>query len=157
MSNTIQIKHGEGDPTGKLQPYELGYSDDGCLYIGTEENTAIKLSSPGVMGLINSNNYLKLPSVKSTTSNLGRILVCGSTGIVYYKTPANIRSEIGAFPSSGGTISGATTVDNTLTVSGATTVDNTLTAKTLVVGSGNWGTSAPTGTGVNGQLYFVLV
>ena len=32
--NTIKIKHGNGEPNGKLLPYELGYRDDtGALYI----------------------------------------------------------------------------------------------------------------------------
>lgn len=35
MSNVIQIKHGASAPgDGVLAPYELGYADDGGLYIG---------------------------------------------------------------------------------------------------------------------------
>ena len=35
MSNVIQIKHGASAPAdGVLAPYELGYADDGGLYIG---------------------------------------------------------------------------------------------------------------------------
>ena len=35
MSNVIQIKHGASVPgDGVLAPYELGYADDGGLYIG---------------------------------------------------------------------------------------------------------------------------
>ena len=35
MANVIQIKHGAGNPNGKLAPYELGYvTDTGYLYIG---------------------------------------------------------------------------------------------------------------------------
>lgn len=54
MSNTIQIKHGYGIPNGKLQPYELGYSDDqGKFYIGGplqngELGAAIPLTIPSV-------------------------------------------------------------------------------------------------------------
>lgn len=44
--NTIKIKHGSGDPSGKLQPYELGFcDDDGMLYIGLSENKALSLMS----------------------------------------------------------------------------------------------------------------
>lgn len=153
MSNTIQIKHGSGNPTGKLQPYELGYSDDGCLYIGTDENTATKLTDPLVTNLLtpqqanDGKTYycLKIPGILVTTANTNRFLVSGGGNIVYSKTAENVLKEIKALPLAGGTVTGATTIDNTLT------------AKTLVVGSNNWGTSAPTGTGVNGQLYFVLV
>lgn len=37
MANIFTIKHGTGNPSGKLQPYELGYStDEEKLYIGGE-------------------------------------------------------------------------------------------------------------------------
>lgn len=144
MGNIIQIKHGSGKPTGKLQPYELGYSDDGCLYIGTEENTATKLSSPGVMGLINSSNYLVLPTITNANKNTKKFLVCDDNNQIKFRTDANVLNDIGALSTSGGTVSGNLTVNGNLTGK-------------LIVSDGNWGTSAPAGTGVNGQLYFVLV
>lgn len=146
--NTIKIKHGSGNPDGKLQPYELGFRDDtGALYINNGTN-AIQLTGLAATGLVNSNNYLKLPAVTATTSNTGKILVSDSSGIVYYKTAANILSEIKALPLAGGTLTGATTFSNTLTANGA-----------IVVGSNNYGTTNPNDagkTGVVGQLYFVL-
>lgn len=55
MSNTIQIKRGEGRPDGKLAPYELGFdTSTQQLYIGgplTEDNqygSAILINSAGV-------------------------------------------------------------------------------------------------------------
>jgi hypothetical protein len=74
-------------------------------------------------GLVNTNNYLKLPAITSTTDKTGRILVVDSNGIVYYKTPANIRSEIGALSTGGGTISGNLTVTGKLTANGTIVVD----------------------------------
>ena len=155
--NTIKIKHGTGDPSGKLQPYELGFRDDtGALYINNGAN-AVQLTGLAATGLVNTtNNYLKLPAVTSTTSNTGRILVADSTGIVYYKTPANIRSEIGALSTGGGTISGNLTISGKLTANG-----------TIVVDTDSYGYYDPNGVpgdsskppkdGVVGQLYFVLV
>lgn len=52
MSNVIQIKHGNGVPNQKLQPYELGYSDtEEKLYIGGPKNedqlgVAIPITTP---------------------------------------------------------------------------------------------------------------
>lgn len=152
MSNTIQIKNGASAPSSsQLASYELGYVRGGSLYINNG-GTIVELANPKTAGLVNSSNYLKLPSVTATTSNTGRILVADSDGVVYYKTAANIRSEIGAFASSGGTISGATTINNTLTVSGKLTANGA-----IVVDTDSYGSSVPTAAGTTGQLYFVLV
>ena len=44
--NTIKIKHGTGDPSGKLQAYELGFNDeDGALYIGLPDGAVQSLTS----------------------------------------------------------------------------------------------------------------
>ena len=146
--NTIKIKHGTGDPSGKLQPYELGFRDDiGALYINND-GTITQLTGLAATGLVNANSYLKLPVVTSTTSNTGRILVADSAGIVYYKTPANIRSEIGALSTSGGTIRGNLTITGKLTANGTIVVDNE-----------SYGTTNPNDAGITGtvgQLYFVI-
>ena len=149
MANTIKIKHGTGDPTGKLQNYELGYRDDtGALYINNGTNT-VQLTGLAATGLVNSNSYLKLPAVAATTTNTGRILVTDSSGVVYYKTAANILSEIGALSTAnGGTIAKDLTVTGKITANG-----------TIVVNNKSYGTEDPNGkvSGVAGQLYFVLV
>lgn len=133
MSNVIQIKHGTGNPAGKLQPYELGYSDDGCLYIGTDKNTAAKLSNPKTIELVNSNNYLVLPTITNAGSDTDKFLVCDNNGWVKFRTGADILSDIGAFPASGGV---------------------------LITTEGNWGEVDPNTInkkGTPGQLYFVLI
>ena len=156
MANTIQIKHGSSVPTtSNLAPFELGYVKGGALYINND-GTITQLTGLAATGLVNANSYLKLPVVTSTTSNTGRILVADSAGIVYYKTPANIRSEIGALSTSGGTISGNLTISGKLTANG-----------TIVVDTNSYGDYDPNGVpgdsskpakdGVPGQLYFVLV
>lgn len=147
--NTIKIKHGSGDPSGKLQPYELGFRDDtGALYINNGTNT-VQLTGLAATGLVNSNNYLKLPAVISTTNNTGKILVADSTGIVYYKTPANILSEIGALSTAnGGTIAKDLTVTGKITANG-----------TIIVNNKSYGTTDPNTAniaGTLGQLYFVI-
>ena len=148
MANTIKIKHGTGDPTGKLQNYELGYRDDtGALYINNGANT-IQLTGLAATGLVNNNSYLKLPAITATTSNTGKILVADSDGVVYYKTPANILGEIGALSTAGGTIT------NNLTVTGKITANGT-----IIVNNKSYGTTDPNTAGITGtvgQLYFVV-
>ena len=144
MSNVIQIKNGASAPTtSNLQPYELGYVRGGALYINNN-GTIAQLTNPKTINLVNSSNYLVLPTITNANTDTDKFLVCDSSNQVKFRTGANVLSDIGALSTSGGTISGDLTV--TGSVSG-----------TLVVKSGNWGTSAPTGSGVNGQLYFVLV
>lgn len=146
--NTIKIKHGTSTPTvSNLVPFELGYVKGGALYINND-GTIQQLTGLAATGLVNDNNYLKLPAVTLTTSNTGRILVANSSGIVYYKTPANIRSEIGALSTSGGTISGNLTVSGKLTANG-----------TIVIDADSYGTTNPNDAGITGtagQLYFVV-
>lgn len=148
MSNTIQIKHGSGNPAGKLQPYELGYSDDGCLYIGTDKNTVAKLTDTKVTGLVNSNNYLVLPTITNANSDTDKFLVCDSSGQVKFRTGENILSDIGALSTSG------------KNATDSLTVNEDLITKTLILKEGNWGNIDPNDAeiaGTNGQLYFVLV
>lgn len=146
--NTIKIKHGTNTPTvSNLVPFELGYVKGGALYINND-GVIQQLTGLAATGLVDTNNYLKLPAITSTTSNTGRILVADSTGIVYYKTPANIRSEIDALSTGGGTISGSLTISGKLTANG-----------TIVVDTDSYGTTNPNDagiTGATGQLYFVV-
>ena len=149
MANTIQIKHGSSVPTtSNLAPFELGYVKDGALYINNN-GTIVQLTGLAATGLVNANSYLRLPAVTSTTSNTGRILVADSTGIVYYKTPANILSEIGALSTTnGGTIAKDLTVTGKITANG-----------TIIVNNKSYGTTDPNTAGIAGtlgQLYFVI-
>lgn len=154
MANTIKIKHGVSTPTNaQLSEYELGYVHNGALYINNG-GTITQLTGLAATGLVGANNYLKLPAIAATTSNTGRILVADSTGIVYYKTANNIRSEIGAFASSGGTISGDTTFNKAVTISGLLTANGAIVVDTDSYGNKDPNTAGITGT--LGQLYFVV-
>lgn len=149
MANTIQIKHGSSVPTtSNLAPFELGYVKDGALYINNN-GAIVQLTGLAATGLVNANSYLRLPAVTPTTSNTGRILVADSTGIVYYKTPANILSEIGALSTAnGGTIAKDLTVTGKITANG-----------TIIVNNKSYGTTDPNTAGIAGtlgQLYFVI-
>ena len=149
MANTIKIKHGTSVPTNtQLSEYELGYVHNGALYINNG-GTITQLTGLAATGLVNNTSYLKLPAIASTTSNTGRILVADSTGIVYYKTPANILSEIGALSTAnGGTIAKDLTVTGKITANG-----------TIVVNNKSYGTTDPNTAGITGtvgQLYFVV-
>ena len=142
MSNTIKIKHGDSVPTtSNLAPFELGYVKDGALYINND-GTIQQLTGLAASGLVNSSNYLVIPTIPAATTKQTKILVANSNNVVYSRTPAQIRSDIGAFASSGGTVSGATTFNGA-----------------IVVGSSSYGTTNPNDAGITGtvgQLYFVL-
>ena len=142
MSNTIQIKHGSSVPTtSNLAPFELGYVKDGALYINND-GTIQQLTGLAASGLVNSFNYLVIPIIPVATEKQTKILVANDSNVVYSRTPAQIRSDIGAFASSGGTLTGPTTFNGA-----------------IVVGSDNYGTTNPNEagkTGEIGQLYFVL-
>ena len=142
MSNTIQIKHGSSAPTtSNLAPFELGYVKGGALYINND-GTIQQLTGLTATGLVNSSNYLVIPTIPAATEKQSKILVANDSNIVYSRTPAQICSDIGAFPSSGGTVSGTTTFNGA-----------------IVVGSSSYGTTNPNDAGITGtvgQLYFVL-
>lgn len=142
MSNTIKIKHGDSVPTtSNLAPFELGYVKDGALYINNN-GTIQQLTGLAASGLVNSFNYLVIPIIPVATEKQTKILVANDSNVVYSRTPAQIRSDIGAFASSGGTLTGPTTFNGA-----------------IVVGSDNYGTTNPNEagkTGEIGQLYFVL-
>ena len=70
MSNTICIKHGAGQPDGKLQPYELGYSDNGALYIGyydesKKANMAKKLIDTAIYEMIKIQKTINIGEIKN--------------------------------------------------------------------------------------------
>ena len=142
MANTIQIKHGSSAPTtSNLAPFELGYVKGGALYINND-GTIQQLTGLAATGLVNSSNYLVIPTIPAVTEKQPKILVANNSNVVYSRTPAQICSDIGAFPSSGGTVSGAATFNGA-----------------IVVGSSSYGTTDPNDAGITGtvgQLYFVL-
>ena len=142
MANTIQIKHGSSAPTtSNLAPFELGYVKGGALYINND-GTIQQLTGLAASGLVNSSNYLVIPTIPAVTEKQPKILVANDSNVVYSRTPAQICSDIGAFPSSGGTVSGAATFNGA-----------------IVVGSSSYGTTDPNDAGITGtvgQLYFVL-
>lgn len=160
MANTIQIKRGSSEPSlTQLESYELGYVNNGNLYIretikdnsgNVTSDKIVQLTGLAATGLLNKYGYLQLPVVASTNSNTGRILVASSSGVVYYKTPANILSEIGALSTAnGGTIAKDLTVTGKITANG-----------TIIVNNKSYGTTDPNTAnipGTLGQLYFVLV
>lgn len=70
MSNVIQIKHGSGNPSRKLKPYELGYSDDErALYIGIDTTSAQKLIS------LSDSQKLSMLSIDNEKLSIGDALI----------------------------------------------------------------------------------
>lgn len=75
MANIFTIKHGAVKPAnGTLQPYELGYADDGGLFIGgpngetlpvstqiEQNNNGGKIVYYGTNGKLQASNLLILP------------------------------------------------------------------------------------------------
>lgn len=157
MANTIQIKRGATVPTlNQLESYELGYVNNGNLYIretikdnsgAVTSDKIVQLTGLAATGLVNSNNYLKLPVVASTTRNTGKILVADENRIVYYKTPADILSEIGALSTGGGTISGNLIANGAIIVKDGVSYGNT---------DPNIANDGGPLNGTTGQLYFVI-
>lgn len=147
--NTIKIKHGSGDPSGKLQPYELGFRDDtGALYINNGTST-VQLTGLAATGLVNASNYLQLPQLPAATSKQNKILVADTNNIIYSRTPAQICSDIGALSlAKGGTIAKNLVITGSLTANG-----------TIIVNNKSYGTTDPNTAGIAGtlgQLYFVI-
>lgn len=113
MANVIQIKHGTGNPDGRLAPYELGYrefGESGCLYIGGEQRDgeygdAIPLNVFGAQCLLDS--------------DLKEITNCGDTAkpiyINEYGHPAECEEVLST---NGGTIEGSLSITGSLTVGG---------------------------------------
>lgn len=155
MANTIQIKHGSSVPTtSNLAPFELGYVKGGALYINND-GIIQQLTGLAASGLVNSSNYLVIPTIPAATAKQTKILVANDSNVVYSRTPAQIRSDIGAFASSGGTVSGATTFSKTVTVTDQLTANGKIIVKEGV----SYGYQNPNDAGVSGakgQLYFVI-
>ena len=71
MSNIITIKHGSGAP-GKdvLQPYELGYADNGGLFIGGSDGNAISITPKVAESAKSAESAKKLETAQSVKVNL---------------------------------------------------------------------------------------
>ena len=99
MSNTIKIKHGSRAPSvNDLYPYELGYVQNGALYINNNGGIA-QLTDPRLITLITDDDYFKYkPSVSVlNTPNLTAEQVTECYWEVYnklYTIPAILKRTI---------------------------------------------------------------
>lgn len=165
MSNTICIKHGTDAPAdGKLNPYELGYSDNGSLYIGIPSgNNSItkKICDSAFFDFFSINNS-GYPQISSDDFTLYPMYTVGSNGILSTDRIAILRSNGGGYQfrtinkddfisqlnlltTSGGTVSGTLTLNGALVTTSYGTKDpNTA------------GTNGAALSGTTGQLYFVI-
>lgn len=155
MANTIQIKHGATAPNdGALQPYELGYSEDGSLYIGipsggssvtkkiydTNINNNIYINSKGYLAIKLRSDCFSFETMYTTTS-VYRVAAINSSFQFQTITKDNFIKDLSLLTTSGGAV-------DTLEVTNG-----------LIVGEDNYGTDNPNDigkTGVVGQLYFVV-
>lgn len=165
MSNTICIKHGSDEPAdGALQPYELGYSDNGNLYIGipSGNNSTTKKICDSTFFDFFSINDKGYPQISSNRFTLNPMHTVGDDGIRDTDRIAILRpdgagfqfrtinksdfiSQLSLFTTSGGTVSGALTVNGPLITNSYGNKDpNTA------------GTNGAALSGTTGQLYFVV-
>ena len=152
MSNIIQIKHGTTAPGNNvLSPYELGYSDDGSLYIGIpsgENSTTKKIYDTRINDsiYINDEGFLTIKidsksldfTTTYTTNTVNMIVTLDDMLQIKTISPTNFIQNMGLLTTSGGTV-------DTLTVTNH-----------FIVSSNNYGKNVPTTAGKTGQLYFVL-
>lgn len=119
MANTIQIKHGSSAPTtSNLTPFELGYVNGGKLYINEEtktedgktEHNIVLLTGLSATGLVDENNYLKIPALSAATEKQDKILVADNNNIIKYRTRQEILEDIEGFSNKGGIINGNTEI-----------------------------------------------
>lgn len=153
MSNVIQIKHGTTAPAdGILQPYELGYADNGYLYIGgipTEEvpsAPAIQLSDANLFKYITIDNENQQIKISSHCFTFNPMYVFPSS-----TTLQNLASLRG--------IGGGFQIETVSAEKLITDFKLFATDGALIVGENNYGTENPNDAGiagVAGQLYFVL-
>ena len=159
MANTIQIKRGMSVPNlEQLESYELGYVNNGNLYIRETikddggkitSDKIIQLTGPEATGLINADNYLKLPRVDQANFEADKFLVLDEENKAYYRNAEQVLSDLGAFSTNGGSISGDVNFNKDIFLNGK-----------IVLKEGiHYGYSDPNVAnipGVKGQLYFVL-
>ena len=163
MSNTICIKHGTDAPDdGKLNPYELGYSDNGILYIGVpSDNNSItkKICDSAIFDFFSINDgYPQISSDKftlnpmhttgGTLNTTDRIAILRQNGGGFqFRTIAlaDFPGALNLLTTSGGTVSGTLTVNGALVTTSYGNEDpNTA------------GTNGAALSGTKGQLYFVV-
>ena len=172
MANTIQIKHGSTIPTiNNLLPYELGYVQNGELYINNN-GVIVQLTGKvdeSLNGLIKDGNLTisQFEIIPKSEYKQEKILVTNDDNQLLYREPEEILQDIRGYSINGGTINGNVEISGKITTQQEATFNNSLTIIGSLLANGaiilkegiSYGYRNPNDAnipGVKGQIYFLL-
>ena len=131
MANTIQIKHGSTIPTiNNLSPYELGYVQNGELYINNN-GVIVQLTGKvdeSLNGLIKDGRLTisQFEVIPKSEYKQEKILVTNNDNQLLYREPEEILQDINGYSINGGTINGNVEINGKITTQQEATFNNSL-------------------------------
>ena len=172
MANTIQIKHGSTIPTiNNLSPYELGYVQNGELYINNN-GVIVQLTGKvdeSLNGLIKDGNLTisQFELIPKSEYKQEKILVTNDDNQLLYREPGEILQDINGYSINGGTINGNVEINGKITTQQEATFNNSLSIIGSLLANGaiilkegvSYGYQNPNDAnipGIKGQIYFLL-
>ena len=172
MANTIQIKHGSTIPTiNNLSPYELGYVQNGELYINNN-GVIVQLTGKvdeSLNGLIKDGRLTisQFEVIPKSKYKQEKILVTNNDNQLLYREPEEILQDINGYSINGGTINGNVEINGKITTQQEATFNDSLsiigsllTNGAIILKEGvSYGYQNPNDAnipGIKGQIYFLL-
>ena len=172
MANTIQIKHGSTIPTiNNLSPYELGYVQNGELYINNN-GVIVQLTGnvdESLNGLIKDGRLTisQFEIIPKSEYKQEKILVTNDDNQLLYREPEEILQDINGYSINGGTINGNVEINGKITTQQEATFNNSLSIIGSLLANGaiilkegvSYGYQNPNDAnipGIKGQIYFLL-
>ena len=172
MANTIQIKHGSTIPTiNNLSPYELGYVQNGELYINNN-GVIVQLTDKvdeSLNGLIKDGRLTisQFEVIPKSEYKQEKILVTNDDNQLLYREPEEILQDINGYSINGGTINGNVEINGKITTQQEATFNNSLSIIGSLLANGaiilkegvSYGYQNPNDAnipGIKGQIYFLL-
>ena len=172
MANTIQIKHGSTIPTiNNLSPYELGYVQNGELYINNN-GVIVQLTGKvdeSLNGLIKDGRLTisQFEVIPKSEYKQEKILVTNDDNQLLYREPEEILQDIRGYSINGGSINGNVEINGKITTQQEATFNNSLSIIGSLLANGaiilkegvSYGYQKPNDAnipGVKGQIYFLL-
>ena len=172
MANTIQIKHGSTIPTiNNLSPYELGYVQNGELYINNN-GVIVQLTGKvdeSLNGLIKDGRLTisQFEIIPKSEYKQEKILVTNDDNQLLYREPEEILQDINGYSINGGTINGNVEINGKITTQQEATFNNSLSIIGSLLANGaiilkegvSYGYQNPNDAnipGIKGQIYFLL-
>ena len=172
MANTIQIKHGSTIPTiNNLSPYELGYVQNGELYINNN-GVIVQLTGKvdeSLNGLIKDGRLTisQFEVIPKSEYKQEKILVTNDDNQLLYRKPEEILQDINGYSINGGTINGNVEINGKITTQQEATFNSSLYIIGSLLANGaiilkegvSYGYQNPNDAnipGIKGQIYFLL-